>query len=66
MHYLTPTDDNEAQVARMRELGIFASTATEVGRIIVADVDRARVEDLARPDRSALRDLIDGAAATPA
>ena len=66
VHYLTPTDDNEAQVARMRELGIFASTATEVGRIIVADVDRARVEDLARPDRSALSDLIDGAAATPA
>ena len=50
VHYLTPTPDNEAQVERMRAMGIFSSTASEVGQIIVADVDRDRVDDLTRSD----------------
>jgi isocitrate lyase len=58
VHYLTPTADNEAQTTRMREIGIFTSVTTEVGQIIVADVDRRRVEELARPDREALGTLI--------
>jgi isocitrate lyase len=58
MHYLTPTDDNTMQTRRMRELGIFTTVASEVGHIIVAEVDRARIGDLTRPDRVALLELI--------
>jgi isocitrate lyase len=58
IHYLTPTPDNEAQADRMRTLGIFASVTTEIGQIIVAEVDRARVAGLIDPDREALRELI--------
>jgi isocitrate lyase len=58
VHYVTPTADNEAQTARMRELGIFSAVSTEVGSIIVADVDRPRVDDLTRPDGEGLPELI--------
>jgi isocitrate lyase len=58
VHYLTPTADNEAQTARMRELGIFSAVTTEVGRIIVADVDRGRIDALAASDRVELHDLL--------
>jgi isocitrate lyase len=58
VHYLTPTEDNVAQTQRMLELGIFASVATEVGQIIVAEVDRGRIEELTRPDQIALAELI--------
>jgi isocitrate lyase len=59
VHYVTPTADNEAQTARMRELGIFSAVSTEVGSIIVADVDRARIADLARPDGTLITALIE-------
>jgi isocitrate/methylisocitrate lyase len=62
VHYLTPTDDNAAQVERMHGLGIFRSVATEVGHIMVADVDGDRIEALAAIDTKALTALIDGAA----
>ncbi len=58
VHYLTPTGDNAAQTSRMHGLGIFRTTAVEVGHIIVAEVDRDRIDDLARPDRIALDQLI--------
>jgi isocitrate lyase len=58
VHYLTPTEDNQAQTQRMRDLGIFTVVRTEVGQIIVADVDRERVGELLRPDGSELTDLI--------
>jgi isocitrate lyase len=64
VHYLTPTPDNAAQAERMHALGIFSSTASEVGRIIVADVDRVRVESLVRPDGQELEALI-AAAGSP-
>jgi len=60
VHYLTPTDDNAAQTRRMQELGIFTSVTTEVGHIIVADVDRDLVERLVEPDRAELGELIGG------
>ncbi|MEX1172618.1 MAG: isocitrate lyase ICL2 [Chloroflexota bacterium] len=56
VHYLTPTADNEAQTTRMREIGIFTSVTPEVGQIIVAEVDRRRVEELAGADGVAARD----------
>ncbi len=43
LHYVTPTEDNRLQTQRMQELGIFTAVTTEIGQIIVANVDRARV-----------------------
>ncbi len=57
VHYLTPTEDNRRQCERMRQMGIFSSVHDEVGHIIVAQVDVARVRALASgesPERDAL------------
>ena len=58
VHYVTPTEDNEHQTQKMKRLGIFSDVNTEVGRIIVADVNRPRVAELVRPDGEALSRLI--------
>ena len=58
IHYLTPTADNEAQTQRMRDLGLFTDVRTEVGQIIVAEVDRERVEQLVGTTGDALGQLI--------
>ena len=58
LHYLTPTDDNQSQTQRMQALGIFTVVRTEIGQIIVADVDRARVGALVQPDGEQLAELI--------
>jgi len=58
LHYLTPTEDNRLQTQRMQHLGIFAVVRTEIGQIIVADVNRARVGELVRPDGDSLAELI--------
>jgi isocitrate lyase len=58
LHYLTPTEDNQWQTRRMRDLGIFTVVRTEIGQIIVADVDRERVGELVRPDGEKLAELI--------
>jgi isocitrate lyase len=58
VHYVSPTEDNQYQTAKMKSQGIFATVNTEVGQIIVADVDQARVEALLAPDRIALGKLI--------
>jgi isocitrate lyase len=58
IHYVTPTDDNLAQTKGMAKLGIFADVNTEVGDIIVADVDRERVGELLHADRTELGKLI--------
>jgi isocitrate lyase len=58
LHYLTPTEDNQSQTQRMQDLGIFAVVRTEIGHIIVADVDRERVAELIRPEGETLAALI--------
>ena len=58
VHYVTPTEDNQQQAARMKAQGIYASVTTEVGQIIVARVDAPGVAELLNPDRIALRRLI--------
>jgi isocitrate lyase len=58
VHYVTPTEDNQYQVAKMRSHGIFGEVNTEVGQIIVADVNHRRISELLAPDREALRRLI--------
>jgi isocitrate lyase len=57
-HYVTPTEDNQHQTQKMKRLGIFSDVKIDVGRIIVADVNRARVAELLKPDRAALTQLI--------
>jgi isocitrate lyase len=58
VHYVTPTEDNQYQTAKMKSHGIYAEVNTEVGQIIVADVDRRRIEQLLAADREALMKLI--------
>jgi isocitrate lyase len=58
LHYLTPTEDNRLQTQRMQDLGIFTLVRTEIGQIIVADVDRERVGELIRPEGDSLAELI--------
>ena len=58
LHYLTPTEDNRLQTQRMQDLGIFTVVRTEIGQIIVADVNRERVVELVRPDDDSLAELI--------
>jgi isocitrate lyase len=58
VHYVTPTEDNQYQVAKMRSHGIFREVNTEVGQIIVADVDHQRISQLLAPGQEELRRLI--------
>ena len=46
LHFVTPTDDNHRQTERMKARGIFSAVADEVGEIIVAEVDVAKVKAL--------------------
>ena len=59
VHYLTPTDDNRAQTAGMKAMGVFGSVSEEVGEMIVADIDGEAVGRLLDDD-GALQSLIAG------
>ena len=58
VHYVSPTEDNQYQVAKMRSHGIFSEVNTEVGQIIVAHVNHQRISEFLAPDQEALRRLI--------
>ncbi|MBI2942807.1 MAG: isocitrate lyase/phosphoenolpyruvate mutase family protein [Candidatus Wallbacteria bacterium] len=58
VHYVSPTDDNRYQTAKMKTQGIFSQVNDEVGQIIVADVDAARVHTLTEPNSSAMAAFI--------
>ncbi|HSB12782.1 MAG TPA: isocitrate lyase ICL2 [Blastocatellia bacterium] len=58
VHYVTPTDDNQYQVTKMRSHGIFSEVNTEIGQIIVADVNHQRISELLSPDQEELGRLI--------
>jgi len=58
VHYVTPTEDNELQTQRLLALGIFTAVNTEIGQIIVADVNRDRVAALVKSENDALGELI--------
>jgi isocitrate lyase len=58
VHYLSPSEDNQYQTAKMKTLGIFSDINNEIGEIIVADVNQKRVEALLAPDGRALQKLI--------
>jgi len=58
IHYLTPTDDNHKQTEGMKRQGIFSTVSDEIGQIIVADIAKDRVRDLAASDHTALTALL--------
>lgn len=58
VHYVSPTEDNGYQTRKMREQGIYTGVETEVGQIIVADVNATRIAELLEADRAALGRLI--------
>ncbi len=58
VHYVAPTEDNQYQAAKMKEHGLYAEVKTEVGQIIVADVNASRVAEFLAPDRVQLLRLI--------
>jgi isocitrate lyase len=59
VHYVSPTEDNRYQTGKMKDQGIFSDVSTEVGEIIVADVNAARIEELLAADGVALGKLIE-------
>lgn len=59
VHYVTPTEDNQYQTGKMKDHGIFREVATEIGEIIVADVNPDRIAQLLEPDGEALQRLIE-------
>jgi isocitrate lyase len=58
VHYVSPTADNQIQTERMQAQGIYDDVSTEVGQIIVADVNPARIAELLAADQGALGQLI--------
>lgn len=58
VYYVTPTEDNIYQTEKMKSHGIFSDVYQEVGEIIVADVNQARIDELLAPDHKALVRLI--------
>ena len=58
LYYVSPTEDNIYQTEKMKSHGIFSNVHQEVGEIIVADVDQARIAELLNPDQEALQRLI--------
>ncbi len=65
MHYVTPTEDNVFQTQRMKSAGIFSEVQTEIGQIIVAQVNKERVAELLNPDRVLLSEMIHKPSPTP-
>ncbi len=58
VHYVSPTEDNKYQAQKMKSHGLYKEINDEVGHIIVAAVDEARIQELLAPDRVALAKLI--------
>ncbi|MFZ2493753.1 MAG: isocitrate lyase ICL2 [Thermoanaerobaculia bacterium] len=58
VHYVTPTEDNTYQAEKMKAHGIFVEVSTEVGQIIVADVNQPRIVELLEENRVNLGRLI--------
>ena len=59
VHYVSPTQDNRYQTAKMKTHGIFSEVSSEIGDIIVATVNADRIAELLKPDLKALRKLIE-------
>ncbi|RMG42712.1 MAG: isocitrate lyase, partial [Methanobacteriota archaeon] len=58
VHYVSPTEDNLKQTEGMKALGIYDDVKTEIGDIIVANVNMKRIRELMNPDQKELTRLI--------
>jgi isocitrate lyase len=58
VHYVTPTEDNQRQAEGMAALGLYGDIRTEIGEIIVAQVNTDGVKELVKPDSAELTKLI--------
>jgi len=59
VHYVSPTEDNHKQAKAMKNLGIYTHVNTEIGDIIVANINHKLIEDLINPDdQTTLNNLI--------
>ncbi len=58
VHYVTPTEDNQAQTQGMKRLELFDEVNTEIGDIIVASVNGQRMAELVKKDSQELKDLV--------
>ncbi len=58
VHYVSPTEDNRYQTAKMKDHGVFTEVHDEIGHIIVATVNLDGIKELLEPDEKALRGLI--------
>jgi len=56
---VSPTEDNLYQTKKMQHHGIFSDVHSEVGHIIVAEVNTPRITELIDPTGEAMRKLID-------
>jgi isocitrate lyase len=59
VHYVSPTEDNHYQTQKMKHHGIYSDVHSEVGHIIVAEVNAERISELLEPEGLALVELID-------
>src|SRR5690349_7988154 len=58
VHYVSPTDDNQYQTTKMKTHGIFREVSSDIGDIIVAEVDPVRTSKLLEKDHKNLWRLI--------
>jgi isocitrate lyase len=59
VHYVSPTEDNHYQTQKMKHHGIYSDVHSEVGHIIVAEVNAERIDELLDPEGEALAMLVD-------
>jgi len=59
VHYVGPTEDNVYQTRKMKNHGLYSEVHSEVGHIIVTQVNKDRIAELLETDQVALRKLID-------
>ena len=58
IHYLTPTEDNQRQSESLHKMGLFDAVHSEVGHIIVADVNPRKVTELVASESQEREKLI--------
>ena len=58
IHYVSPNDNNSKEAQRLKELGLFTEVQTEIGQIIVAQVNQEYVKDLLKDEEVALNRLV--------
>ena len=64
VHYLTPTEDNEKQTASMQKMELYNEVQSEIGQIIVANVNKPIVKSYIMENKT-IGGLIAGSPAGP-